>query len=95
MKEAPDLQKAYLTYRSKGVFFLGVFTMGESQDVKKFVETYNITFPVGMDNKLARQFRVIGLPVTVFIARNGRIVKKHFGLITGDELKFNIEAILK
>lgn len=74
---------------------MGVFTLGENPDIKKFAETYNITFPVGRDNELAKQFRVMGLPVTVFITKNGKIAKKHVGLITADELKTNIEAIMK
>ena len=95
MNEAPDLQNAYLTYRNKGVFFLGVFTLGENEDIKKFVETYKITFPVGRDKEIAKMLGVIGLPVTVFVAKNGRIVKQHFGIITREELTSNIEAILK
>jgi thioredoxin-related protein len=95
MNEAPDLQNAYLTYRNKRVFFLGVFTMGENEDIKKFAETYKITFPVGRDKELAKKFGVMGLPVTVFVEKNGRIYRQHFGLITREELKSNIEAILK
>lgn len=95
MNEAPDLQNAYLTYRNKGVFFLGVFTMGENEDIKKFAETYKITFPVGKDKELAKKFGVMGLPVTLFVGKNGRISKQHFGIITREELKSNIEAILK
>ena len=94
-REAPDLQRAYLDYNGKGVFFLSVFTLGENQDIKKFAETYNITYPVGRDNELAKQFRVMGLPVTVFIAKDGKISRKHVGLIAADELKTNIEAILR
>ncbi len=95
MNEAPDLQNAYMTYRNKGVYFLGVFTMGQDEEIKKFAETYKITFPVGKDKELAKQFGVMGLPVTVFVAKNGRISKQYFGLITREELKSNIEAILK
>jgi thiol:disulfide interchange protein len=69
--------------------------MGENEDIKKFAETYKITFPVGKDRELAKKFGVIGLPVTVFIAKDGRIAKKHFGLITREELNSNINAILK
>jgi cytochrome c biogenesis protein CcmG/thiol:disulfide interchange protein DsbE len=95
MNEAPDLQKSYLAYRGKGVFFLGIFTMGEIADIKKFLETYGITFPVGKDKEMAKMFGVVGLPVTIFIAKDGKVVQKHFGLITREELKSNIEAILK
>jgi thioredoxin-related protein len=69
--------------------------MGETEDIRKFVETYKITFPVGRDKELAKMFGVRGLPVTVFVAKNGRIVKQHFGIITREELNSNIEAILK
>ena len=69
--------------------------MSNDEDIKKFVETYNITFPVGRDREIAKMFRVRGLPTTVFIAKNGRIFKRHIGIITREELKSDIEAILK
>ena len=59
------------------------------------METYRITFPVGKDEEMAKIFGVTALPVTVFIARNGKIAKKYFGAITREELYSNIEAILK
>ena len=74
---------------------MGVFTIGENEDIKKFTETYKVTFPVGKDKGTAKQFGVKALPVTVFVAKNGKIIKQHFGVITHDELKSNIEAILK
>jgi thioredoxin-related protein len=81
MNEAPDLQNAYLTYKNKGIFFLGVFTMGENEDIKKFAETYKITFPVGKDKELAKKFGVMGLPVTVFVAKNGRFLNSILDLL--------------
>lgn len=69
--------------------------MSNDEDIKKFAETYKITFPVGKDKELAKKFGVMGLPTTVFIAKNGRIVKRHVGIITNEELKSDIEGILK
>ncbi len=69
--------------------------MSGDSDIRKFLETYKITFPVGKDNGLARSLGARGLPVTVFIARDGRIVSRHIGAITREELASNIEAILK
>jgi thioredoxin-related protein len=69
--------------------------VGEIKDIKKFVETNKITYPVGKDKEIAKMYGVAALPVTVFVAKNGKIVQKHFGLITREELKSNIEAILK
>ena len=69
--------------------------MSDEEGIKKFVETYNITFPVGKDKEMAKKFGVMGLPTTVFIAKNGRIFKRHIGIITPEDLKADIEAILK
>jgi thioredoxin-related protein len=59
------------------------------------VETYKITFPVGRENGIAETLGVRGIPVTVFIDKKGRIVKRHVGTITYADLDANIKTILK
>ncbi len=59
------------------------------------METYKITFPVGRENGIAGTLGVRGIPVTVFIDKKGRIVKRHIGTVTYEQLALNIEAILK
>jgi hypothetical protein len=59
------------------------------------VETYKITFPVGRENGIAEKLGVKGIPVTVFLDKNGRVAKRHIGVINHVELSSNIEAILK
>jgi hypothetical protein len=77
------------------VFFLGVFVMSKDDEIKKFVDTYKMTFPVGKEDGMAGMLGVRGMPVTVFVAKDGRIVNRHIGIITQQELTSNIEAILK
>ncbi len=36
-----------------------------------------------------------GLPVTVFITKDGKVTKRHIGVVNYAELVLNIEAILK
>jgi hypothetical protein len=69
--------------------------MSRDDEIKKFVETYKITFPVGRENGISGILSVRGIPVTVFVAKDGRIIKRHIGVITYEELASNIEAILK
>lgn len=69
--------------------------MGGDDDIKKFVEVYKITFPVGRDNGLAKDLGVRGIPVTVFIDKKGRIVGRHIGSINYRELSSNIGKLLK
>jgi len=77
------------------VFFLGVFVMSKDEEIKKFVETYKMTFPVGRENGIAGILGVKGIPSTVFVGKDGRIIKRHNGAISYEELASNIEAILK
>lgn len=69
--------------------------MSSDKDIKKFVETYKITFPVGQEDGIARTLGARGLPATVFITKEGKIAKRHRGVIDYAELVSNIEAILK
>jgi len=59
------------------------------------VETYKITFPVGRENGIAEKLGVRGIPVTVFLDKNGRVSKRHIGMINYEQLVTNIEAVLK
>ena len=77
------------------MFFLGVFVKSKDDEINKFVETYKMTFPVGREDGIAGMLSVKGMPATVFVAEDGRIVKRHMGVITYEELVSNIEAILK
>jgi len=54
-----------------------------------------MTFPVGREDGIAGMLSVKGIPATVFVAKDGRIIKRHIGVITYEELASNIEAILK
>jgi thioredoxin-like negative regulator of GroEL len=60
--------------------------MSKDDEIKKFVEIYKMTFPVGRENVIAGILSVRGIPVTVFVAKDGRIVKRHVGAITSEEL---------
>lgn len=68
--------------------------MSKDGDIKKFVENYQITFPVGKENGISEILGVKGIPTTLFISRSGRIVKRHIGEIDNAELIKNIEALL-
>lgn len=69
--------------------------MSRDDEIRKFAETYQMTFPVGKEDGMARMLSVRGIPATVFVARDGRIARRHMGEITYEELASNIEAILK
>ena len=69
--------------------------MSSDDDIRKFVETFKITFPVGRENGIAEKLGVRGMPVTVFLDKNGRVAKRHIGMINYEQLASGIEAVLK
>ncbi len=93
-KEAPELERAYLSYKDKGVVFIAVLGGSSDDQIKDFVQTYKLTFPVGKDNGLADAFGVRVIPQTFFFSRDGKFVKKIVGEASYRELSSQIEKIL-
>jgi peroxiredoxin len=94
-REAQELQKAYLSYKDRGVVFLGIFVRSGDDEIRKFVEAHHITFPVGKDNGIARGLRATAIPTTVFISGDGRIVRRVFGPVDYSRIVLGLEQIIK
>ncbi len=73
--EMPAMQTCYDKLKDKGFVVLAVNELEDDAKVRDHIKQYGHTFPVLMDrnNKVANQFGVFGLPVTVFIDQQGRV----------------------
>jgi peroxiredoxin len=73
--EMPAMHKIYDKLRDKGFVVLAVNELEDDAKVREHIKRYGHTFPVLMDrdNKVADQFGVFGLPVSVFIDEKGVI----------------------
>jgi peroxiredoxin len=71
--EMPAMQKIYDKLRGKGFVVLAVNELEDDAKVREHIKQYGYTFSVLMDrdNKVANQFGVFGLPVSVFIDEKG------------------------
>jgi len=87
--EMPAMQSCYDRLREKGFVVLAVNELEEDERVREHVKQYGHTFPVLMDrdNKVANQFGVYGLPVSVFIDEKG-VVQEYIkgGLLTEQKI---------
>ena len=88
------MEKAYQSFKDKGVLFLGVFVQSNDKEIRDFAETFHQTFPVGKDTGIAEALEVKAIPVTLFIDRSGRIIKRHRNVIDYEELATGIEKLL-
>ena len=96
--EMPAMQKIYDKLRDKGFVVLAVNELEDDAKVREHIKQYGHTFPVLMDrdNKVANQFGVFGLPVSVFIDQEGRVQEYiKGGLLTEEKIDQTIERIQK
>lgn len=87
-EESPAI--ATVSHETHGaVQFLGIDTLDERANALSFLQRFHINYPMAVDasGSVAAQYRVPGLPVTVFIARNGkRILGVNIGQLTAKSL---------
>ena len=92
----PAMQKIYDKLRDKGFVVLAVNELEDDAKVREYIKQYGYTFPVLMDrdNKVANQFGVFGLPVSIFIDQEGRVQEYiKGGLLTEDKIYQTVQRI--
>jgi peroxiredoxin len=96
--EMPAMQAMYDKLRDKGFVVLAINELEDDAKVREHIKQYGHTFPVLMDrdNKVANQFGVFGLPVSVFIDQEGRAQEYiKGGLLTEQKIDETIARIQK
>ena len=109
-KEMPQFVAAYDRYQDKGLEIIALNVQESPSIIRPFVEDFGVDFPVVLDRRgdVFRGYRVLGLPTTYFIDRQG-VVRDVFqgpfrerlqgtqvqGAIEEDELTGRIEEILE
>lgn len=93
-KELPVLRDASARYGGT-IAFLGVDHQDSRSDAIALLDEYGITYPAGYDPKgdVAARYGLRGLPGTVFIAGDGRIVDLHHGQISAAELEERLRRL--
>ena len=98
--EMPDLQAFYNQFKDRVTLIgidLGQFTgLGSQQDAKDLLLELDVTYPAGFTNdaNVVRDFKVLGLPTTVFVRADGTIFKKWSGVLNEDALQEQTNALL-
>jgi cytochrome c biogenesis protein CcmG, thiol:disulfide interchange protein DsbE len=84
--EAVFLQKAWGTYKDRGVIFIGVDWSDPEPDALKYIAEFKITYFTGRDlgTKIGQAYRIKGVPETYFIGKDGKVRGNSLGPITPD-----------
>jgi thiol-disulfide isomerase/thioredoxin len=96
--EIPWFNEFQQKYQDKGFVVLGISADDTVEQLKPFVAQYKMTYPVlvglGRDDVQEALGPVWGLPTTLLIGRDGRVCKKHMGLVQKAEFEKGILGLL-
>ena len=96
--EMPAMQASFDKLHDKGFVVIAVNELEDDARVREHIKQYGHTFTVLMDrdNKVANQFGVFGLPVSVFIDQEGRVQEYvKGGLLTEQKIEEVVARIQK
>jgi len=90
-EEIPNFVEVYNEYGSKDVQFIGV-SNEDISTLRSFVEDYNISYPILIDNaNVMEKWEIRAIPTTFVFDREGHIIFKNVGMMTGEQLENIIE----
>jgi peroxiredoxin len=86
----PLLNALHNKYQPLGFTVLGVNVEEDSNAAKGFLKNFPADFPVLLDNtnQVSRLYKVIAMPTTVVVDRDGNVRFLHQGYTPGDEEKY-------
>lgn len=93
-RELPALRAAAAA--NPGVAFLGVDHQDSREDAVALLDKFGITYPAGYDPRgdIAARYGIRGLPATVFIGTDGRIVSLVQGEVSAKELQERLDHLI-
>lgn len=98
--EMPELVRIYNARRDEGLVILAVdLTYQDSiEDVEAFVEEFEMNFPVLLDETGTvsdELYHLLGLPMSVFVNREGIITRIHIGIMTAEQVDEFVNEIME
>ena len=95
-EEAPSLERAWKTYKDRGLMVVGVNFQDKDEPAKRFLTQFGHTFPNAPDpsGRVSVDYGVYGVPETYFIDKKGRVRFKQVGPVSDETLKSQIERLL-
>jgi thiol-disulfide isomerase/thioredoxin len=89
-EEMPLLNALHKKYAPLGFTVLGVNVEEDLDEARRFLGHVPVDFPILLDNtnKVSKQYKVVAMPTTVVVDRDGNMRYLHEGYKPGDEKKY-------
>jgi thiol-disulfide isomerase/thioredoxin len=99
--EMPDIQAVY-DERGDEVTIIGIDIgqqqfLGSRENAKQLLIDLGVTYPAGttFDDRVVRDFRVVGMPTTFFINADGSLLRVWSGLLNEEKINEFIDEMLE
>jgi thiol-disulfide isomerase/thioredoxin len=94
-EEAPAVNAMQKKYAAQGLQVIGVDEAENAAKARSFVKEHGLIYPAVVDDgTLEDAFLVNGLPLHVFIARNGTIQMIHPGEMSREQIESAVRSLL-
>lgn len=95
-KEMPAMTRQYAVYKERGVEVLAVNIEQTEFEVSKFINQYNLNFPVVIDatGDVKQAYNIIPLPTTLLVNPEGTVTKIITGEMTEQDIARYMESIM-
>ncbi|MFP7477322.1 thiol-disulfide oxidoreductase ResA [Terribacillus saccharophilus] len=94
-QEMPLFEEASDTYENKDVIFAAVNVDESSVVINRFLEQYNLSFPILLDNgQVMEAYGVDALPATFFISEDGTVSRTVYGPLETERLEEYLDKIV-
>ncbi len=94
-EEAPAVNELYKKYHPRGLAIVGINELENESKAEAFAQKYRWPFAVAVDGgDTGKDYGVVGLPVHVFIDRNGKVSTLRLGEMQTGEIEDAIKKIL-
>lgn len=96
LRQTPVLVEAHRQWRERGIQFVGINVKEDSSVVEPYVQQHEIEYPVLLDANgvTAAAYAVQGYPTTYFLDGDNRIVARHVGALTEEQLNNYLQMLL-
>ncbi len=96
-RQAPVLVEAHARYAERGVQFVGINVKEEQAPVENYLEQEGMTYSVVLDQSgaTAQAYQVRGFPTTYFLDAEGRVVARHVGQLSPEQVTDYLDRLLE
>jgi len=89
-QEMPLLNSLHNKYEPLGFTVIGVNVEEKTENARGFIKDTPVDFPILLDNRnqVSKLYKVVAMPTTVVVDRDGNMRFLHHGYVPGDELEY-------